>query len=217
MRSKILVGIMVLLIGGTVACANMPEIDLSPPTVGATSGYCPATMGGMVVFWYADSGVYLASYGLDIHIIDNGDTWDIYKADGTVIWRDLEKWRVSYGYYKYQPITIELDENLTQIPIYVEDLGLETIDGDDLPQSEHIGKLTAVNTALNRPATVTRKWMGQTYTVQCLVTEWVKAMYLSGSLQIGDYVLVSFIEEIPNTTEIHVAIVTDKVYESWSG
>lgn len=35
------------------------------------------------------------------------------------------------------------------------------------------------------------------------------------AIEIGDYVLVSFIEEIPNTEERRIAIVTDKVYKSW--
>ena len=34
-------------------------------------------------------------------------------------------------------------------------------------------------------------------------------------IKIGDYVLVSFIEEMPNETERNIAIVTDKVYKSW--
>lgn len=216
LMKKILIGLAILIIGGSVMCSGMPQNDSFSPIVGAASAYCPAVAGGMVVFWYADTGQYLASYGLDIHIVDNGDTWTIYKADGTIIWKDLEKWRVDYGYYKYQYIPQELDDTLTPILIYINDLNLEPIDGNDLPKSEHIGKLTAVNPSLAKPATVTRKWMGQIYDVQCLVTQSIVDMWIVGDLNVGDYVLVSYIEEIPNTTEIEVAIVTDKVFESWS-
>ena len=88
----------------------------------------------------------------------------------------------------------------------------------DLPVSEHIGKLVAVNTSQAKPATVRRWYYGESYDFQCLVTQNIVNMWTSSpkQLDIDDFVLVSFIEEIPNTTERQVAIVTDKVFKSWS-
>ena len=87
----------------------------------------------------------------------------------------------------------------------------------DLPVSEHIGKLIAVNPSLAKPATIRRRFMGKDYDINCLVTQNIVNMWTSNpkQLNIDDFVLVSFIEEIPNTTERQVAIVTDKVYQSW--
>jgi len=89
------------------------------------------------------------------------------------------------------------------------------ISAGDLPHSEHIAKLKAVNASQAKPAIVTRRFMGQNYDVNCLVTQSVKELYQAGSIQVGDYVLVSFIEEIPDTVEKHIAIITDKVFKSW--
>jgi len=89
-------------------------------------------------------------------------------------------------------------------------------DISELPVSEHIGKLMAVNPALAKPATVRRRFMGENYDVNCLVTQSVAELFQQGDIQIDDYVVVSFIEETPNETERNVAIVTDKVFESWS-
>ena len=83
------------------------------------------------------------------------------------------------------------------------------------PTSEHIGKLISVNTSVAKPATIRRKYMGETYDVSCFVTQSVKDQFQAGDIQINDYVLVSFIDENPNGTEKNVAILTDKVYKSW--
>ena len=51
--------------------------------------------------------------------------------------------------------------------------------------------------------------------MNCLATQNVVNLWQGGQIAIGDWVIVSFIDEIPNTVERHIAIVTDKVYESW--
>lgn len=86
---------------------------------------------------------------------------------------------------------------------------------ENLPHSEHIGKLIAVNPAQAKPATVRRRFRGENYDVNCLVTQSVAELFHDGKIEINDFVLVSFIEEMPNETEKNIAIVTDKVYESW--
>jgi len=92
---------------------------------------------------------------------------------------------------------------------------ISTFEVDELPRSKHIGKLIAVDTSRKKPATVRRRFLGKNYDVQCLVSDPVKDQYVAGTIQLGDYVAVDFIDEIPNTVERHVAIVAYKVFKSW--
>ena len=142
--------------------------------------------------------------------VENG----VLYRDGKAIINDLSK--VNIGFYKYKHIVEKLDDEGNSIPWYINELNLEQITADDLPISEHIAKLVSVNPNLIKPATVTRRFMGVNYDVNCLVTQSVAELYQAGQIQIGDYVLVSFIEEIPNTEERNITIITDKVYESWN-
>lgn len=89
--------------------------------------------------------------------------------------------------------------------------------GHKLPISEHIGKLISVNPSQAKPAMVRRRFHGKNYDVNCLVTQNIVNMWTSNpkQLNVDDFVLVSFIEEIPNTEEREIAIVTDKVFKSW--
>ena len=87
--------------------------------------------------------------------------------------------------------------------------------GNPLPHSEHVGKLISVNPSQLKPAVVRRKFEGELYDVNCLVTQSVAELFQAGKIQVNDYVLVSFIEEMPDETEKNIAIITDKVYKSW--
>ena len=203
MKRKMLIGIGILAMlamtcGVAVLSTGVPD---------AVEAKKPSGSDGMIVFYKTSNSTYLFWCQLEgTDIIDQGGTWDVYSEQGT--WIGVNKVNVTYGYYKYKRI----DPNYVGS---IDGLNLQPLGGMELPKSEHIGKLTAVNTSLAKPATVTRKYLGQLYDVQCLVSQNVVDMWLAGDLQIGDYVLVSFIDEIPNTTEVSVAIVTDKVYESW--
>lgn len=126
---------------------------------------------------------------------------------------DLSK--AGWGYYKDKYIERQYDEEGMELPLYMDDLDVEPITAVDLPSSEHIGKLISVDSSLAKPAVVRRRFYGQNYDVKCLVTQSVAELYQNGALQVGDYVLVSFIEEIPDTEERLIAIITDKVYKSW--
>jgi len=92
------------------------------------------------------------------------------------------------------------------------------MDANDLPTSEHPAKLIAVNPALAKPATVRRWHKGIAYDVNCLVSQNIVDMWLANpkELNIGDWVLVSFLDELTATDEKHIAIVTDRIFESWS-
>ena len=134
-----------------------------------------------------------------------------------LVMRGVDFTKVGYDFYKDKEIIRQYDEDGNELPIYLDDLDLEPMGAEDLPVSEHIGKLIAVNPALAKPATVMRRFYGENYDVQCLVTQNIVNMWTSNpkQLNIDDFVLVSFIDEIPNETERNVAIVTDKVYQSW--
>lgn len=164
--------------------------------------------GIMIVFYEIADDSYLWWCDLTADIIDNGDgTWNVYspqvKATG------VKQAYIDYDYYKYEPIPVGYNGT-------VADLGLQSPTADDLPHSQHIGKLVAVDPALARPATVKRKWRGMTFDIQCLVSQTVVDMWLADTLNVGDYVIVSFIDEIPDSEEVNLAIVVDKVYNSWS-
>lgn len=162
---------------------------------------------------------YLKDNGLVISIIQGfPKVWEensqLLIEDGRYpLLNDLSK--AGWGYYKDQYIERQYDEGGMELPLYLADLTLEPITADDLPKSEHIGKLIAVDSSLSKPATVRRRWMEVNYDVNCLVTQSVAELYQAGQIEIGDFVLVSFIEEHPNTEEKLIAIVTDKVYKSW--
>ena len=121
-----------------------------------------------------------------------------------------------WGIYKDKDIQRD-DDKGNSIIWHLDELELEHITIDELPVSEHIGKLIAVNPSLAKPATIRRRFMGKDYDINCLVTQNIVNMWTSSPklINIDDFVLVSFIDEIPNETERNVAIVTDKVYKSW--
>lgn len=206
MRNRILTILGTLFLVFTVACASITPtlwhtmvlaVD-TPPTDGS---------GMMMVFYKIADEQYLFWCDLNAVITDNGDSWDITSAQVNA--GGVNKAYVNYDYFHYQPIPYGYNGTIT-------DLGLVPPTADDLPHSQHIGKLVNVNPALARPATVTRKCHGMTFDIQCLVSQTVVDMWIADTLNIGDYVVVSFIDEIPDTEEVNLAIVVDKVYDSWS-
>lgn len=138
--------------------------------------------------------------------------------EGRVVVNDMGKVGYSVHPYKRIPPKYEWDEELgesVEVPQYMWDLGLEAIIANNLPRSQHIAKLVDIDPSAVRPATVVRKFLGETYQVKCLVSQSAKDMYLEGTLSIGDYVVVSFIDEIPDSREYNIAVIVDKVWESW--
>lgn len=141
----------------------------------------------------------------------------MYLEDKVVV-NDMGKVGYSIHPYKRIPPKYEWDEELeelVEVPQYMWELDLATITADNLPRSQHIAKLVDIDTSAVRPATVVRKFLGETYEVKCLVSQSAKDMYLAGTLTIGDYVVVSFIDEIPDSREFNIAIIVDKVWASW--
>lgn len=213
MRNKILIILGALLLLTAVACANTTPFYWSSMALADSP---PASSSNiMVVFYTIAEDEFLFWCDLSGEIVDNGDgTWDISSSQVSA--SGVNQALVTYAYYQYKPIVLNCcDDEGNPLPTYISELGLEAVTANDLPKSQHIGKLTAVNPALAKPATVTRKWHGVTYDVQCLVSQTVVDMWQAGTLEVNDFVIVSFIEEIPDTAEVNIAIVVDKVYESW--
>jgi len=206
MRNKVLTILGTLLLVFTVACAS-----ITPALWGsvALAANYPTDDSGIMIVWHtiADDN-YLWWCDLSADIIDNGDgTWDVYSPQFTA--GGVNQAYIDYDYYHYEPIPYGYNGTVTA-------LSLAPPTAEDLPHSQHIGRLDAVNPALAKPATITRKWHGMTFQVQCLVSQSVVDMWVADTLDVGDFVIVSFIDEHPNETELNLAIVVDKVYESWS-
>ena len=206
MRNRVITIMGTVLLVFTVACAT-----ISPPIWGsiAFASQVPTDDSGiMIVFYEIEDEAYAFWCDLTANIADNGDgTWDVYSPQVTA--KGVNQAYVTYDYFKYQSIPSDYSGNITA-------LGLVAPTSDDLPHSQHIGKLVAVDGSKARPATVTRKWHGMTFDIQCLVSQTVFDMWIADTLNIDDFVVVSFIDEIPDSEEVNLAIVVDKVYDSWS-
>ena len=206
MRNRVIAIVGALLLVFTVACASISPVMWG--SLAYASEVPTDDSGVMIVFYKIIDDAYLWWCDLTADIIDNGDgSWDVYSPQ--VVARGVKQAYVDYGYYKYEPIPHGYNGTVAS-------LNLTPPTADDLPHSQHIGKLVNVNPALARPATVTRKWHGMTFDIQCLVSQTVVDMWIADTLNIGDYVVVSFIDEIPDSEEVNLAIVVDKVYDSWS-
>lgn len=204
MRNRVIITLSALLLVFMVACAGITPALWSTMVLADT----PPTddSGIMIVFYKTADYEYLFWCDLNAIITDNGDSWDIASAQVNA--GGVNKAYIEYDYFQYQPIPYGYNGTIM-------DLGLVPPTADDLPHSQHIGKLVDVDPTKARPATVTRKWHGMTFDIQCLVSQTVVDMWVANDLNIGDYVIVSFIDEIPDTDEVNLAIVVDKVYESW--
>lgn len=168
----------------------------------------------MVVFYNNtdDSVIGWARYGPDLEITDYEGTLTVTSDD--LVLRGADSTVIDYAFYKYKDLETyydPLDGYGTRAA-----LSLEAVEAADLPASEHIAKVKAIDPTKAKPVTVTRKWAGQTYDIDCLISQGVRDLYQAGDIGVGDFVIVSFIEEHPNETEIHVPIVTDKVFKSWN-
>lgn len=217
MRNRILAITAALLLMTAVACAGIPGIGVNPlwgSILLAAESSPTEDSGVMIVFYKIANEQYLFWTDLTARITDNGDgTWDVTSPQ--VVASGVNQANVAYDFFKYQEIAPAYDDDGNEIPIYLDDLGLQQPTADDLPHSQHIGKLVAVDPGKARPATVLRKWHGMSFNITCLVSQSVVNMWASDDLNVGDFVVVSFIDEIPDSDELNIAIVVDKVYKSW--
>lgn len=191
-------------------------------TVGATrAGELTPAESGMSLEFYTECGIKIigahenpAIEGFtepDVHLMIDIDGYELHVGGIDASWNRtvvLDYLCAHYDDLLAQAIAAnEIEDDTTR---------WDLLDAEGLPHSQHIGKLVSVNPSLSKPATVTRKCHGMTYNIQCLVSQTVVDMWIADTLNIGDYVVVSFIDEITDTEEVNLAIVVDKVYDSWS-
>lgn len=78
----------------------------------------------------------------------------------------------------------------------------------DAPAETYWAQVSGFDAGSERPLQVTRNWMGHQITLWVYVTEVIKDAYVAGTLDVGDYALVVFVDgELP--------IATQKVFKSW--
>ncbi len=89
-------------------------------------------------------------------------------------------------------------------------VGSEVLSGD-APTSPHWAVIESFNPSEVKPLTVTRTWRGHTITLECYVTQSVVDNYTAGDLEIGDFVLVDFVDG-----DLAQPLAVTKIYKSWS-
>lgn len=222
MRKIAIVIMAAILLLGVVACSAVMGFDIHD-YVGSYTVQAQTTVevegNIMAVFYTIEDEIVLFAV-TDATITEvveeecqGGNCTEVYKwnvESPTVTANGISQAEVNYGLYQYQE-TPDFFEGV----YYLSDLGLTPITYEDLPWSDHIGKLTDIDNTRKKPAEITRRYQGINYSFWCLVTQNVVDQYMAGALEIGDYVVVTFIEEIPDNTEYNVPIVIGKVYESW--
>lgn len=205
----LVLGVLIPSVVGARPALLSPGQTMAPMASADSSGNLTA----MIVFYTIADEEYVFWCDLDARIKDKGDCWQVHSNQGMI--GCISKDYATYDYYQWKEIIQPYDDDGVPIPIYMADLDLEPMTAEGLPKSQHIAVLKAVNPALAKPATVTRTYYGEDYDFQCFVSQSVVDMWQSNDLEVGDYVVVSFITEAPGTTEINIAIVVDKVYPSW--
>jgi len=168
---------------------------------------------------------YIKSYSVAKleHFVDDGSFITIWDSQS----HDLN----TYGYELYpgQKFTVQYEDVVVRHtddgePVYKQRIAWQTIDSlnlqgfesGSLPRSEHVARLKAVSPPpAKRPAIVTRVFMGVEYDIPCYATQIVRDQYQAGDIQIGDFMLVSFIAEYVNGREVILPIAIAKVFKSW--
>ena len=162
MKSKIFLSLGVILLFAIVACGLVVQPLFHSIVYGQE--YNTTDTNIMVVFYQLADEQYLWWADLSVDIIDNGDgTWDIYSPQFTAT--GVSQALIGYGYWRYQEIEFEYDENNDPLPLYLDDLNLQPVQAEDLPHSQHIGKLVEINPGNGKPAVITRWWHGYSFNI----------------------------------------------------
>lgn len=228
MRSKVLIGLSLLLVLIIGACGGLLE-SLDIASIAMASSPPPSSSGIMIVFYRISDGLYFFWCDVDAEIVDNGDgTWDVTSNQGTAT--GINQATVTYDYYKYQDIKPLYDEEGNPLPIYIEDLNLVYPDAGDLPQSRHVAALKAVYMVeidgQNYPrADIWRLWNNAPFLIEgCRVSQLAYDQYTDGKIELYDnsydwlapenancFVAVDFIHENFTGEEVTLPIVDGKL------
>ena len=167
----------------------------------------------MLVLYIRDGEYFvLAARGdHDFEVEDN----KLYMDDEVIVNDTLV---VGWGLYPEQTIEIPLEwdeesQDYIEVAVTLTELNLREFEADDLPQSGHYAKLSAVYPDDVLKAEVSRPFYGKWYEgIRCLVTLSVYQAYLAGDIAIGDYVWVYYSNDPrPGHEHKDIPIVIDKV------
>jgi hypothetical protein len=78
------------------------------------------------------------------------------------------------------------------------------------PANTYWAQVAGFDAQAEKPLQVTRNWSGHDITLWVYVSQDVADAYVAGNLEVGDYVLVVFVDDDPE-----LPIATQKVYQSW--
>jgi hypothetical protein len=220
---KIIVGVIVaaILLIGVLACGNPQGFDITKymgVVMAAGSENTTVVEGNIMAVFYVKADYLVFAYYTNAAITDNGDgTWDVSGDQGsrTNVYQEY----IDYGLYRYQPI-----DNLGSV--YLNDLDLEAVTWEDLPQSRHIAVLKDVYLVNESPrADVWRLYLGVAYTVpECRVAQAAYDAYMDGKLELynpaydwldteneDSFVAVDFIHENFKGADIVLPFIADKL------
>ena len=88
-------------------------------------------------------------------------------------------------------------------------VGVE-LQATDVTASPHWARINAFNPGQAKPLNVTRNWKGHQIALDCYVTQVVVDDFLASNLEIGDFVLIDFVDG-----ELDKPIAVTKIYKSW--
>lgn len=80
----------------------------------------------------------------------------------------------------------------------------------ELPLCEHAAVITDIDPTRVRPLYATITYEGQDFPQQCFVSQDLVDAYLAGNLVVGDYVIVQFLENVPDKP-----FASQKVFKTW--
>jgi len=149
----------------------------------------------------------------DVMVLEESGSQAFIEGQPEPVINDLTK----AGWFAVPEQYIEPEGDLDGdiIPREVCELNLVHFTPDNLPHSQFVGKLIAVNLSAIKPATVRRVFYGETYDVNCLVGENAAQLWISGKLLVDDFVIVSYITEVPFGTKVNLPILVDKINKTW--
>jgi len=88
-------------------------------------------------------------------------------------------------------------------------VGANLIDAD-VTASPHWAVVDAFNPGQEKPLNATRNWHGHQITLDCYVTQVVVDDFLASNLDVGDFVLVDFVDG-----DLDKPVAVTKIYKSW--
>ena len=104
------------------------------------------------------------------------------------------------------PYEAALSEKQAELDVFAEITNIPLV----IPENPTYAIIEEFNASAEKPLKVKRTLAGTEYHIWCYVSEEVKDAYVAGTLQIGDIVIVIFVDR-----DINKPLVQQKVYKSW--